>query len=40
VLDGDGHRCWKIWGKAPYLQVETAAEIGLGTRTYELVETP
>ncbi|MCJ7821953.1 MAG: DUF362 domain-containing protein [Armatimonadetes bacterium] len=36
--DGDGHLFWKIWGKDPYLQVETAAEIGLGSREYELAE--
>ncbi len=34
----DGHLFWKIWRKDPYLQVETAAEIGLGSREYELVE--
>jgi hypothetical protein len=36
----DGHLLWKIWRKDPYLQVETAAEIGLGSREYELVEVP
>jgi uncharacterized Fe-S center protein len=34
----DGHLLWKIWRKDPYLQVATAAEIGLGSREYELVE--
>ncbi len=38
MKDGDGHLFWKIWGKDPYLQVETAAQIGLGNREYELVE--
>ncbi len=32
----EGHLLYRIWGKDPYLQVETAAEIGLGTREYEL----
>ena len=34
----DGHLFWKIWHKDPYLQVETAAEIGLGSREYETAE--
>ncbi len=40
LQDGDGHLLWKVWGKDPYLQVETAAEIGLGSREYEIVEIP
>ena len=34
----DGHLFWKIWHKDPYLQVETAAEIGLGSREYGIQE--
>lgn len=36
--EGEGHLFQRIWGKDPYLQVETAAEIGLGSRDYELVQ--
>ncbi len=36
--EGDGHLFERIWYKDPYLQVETAAEIGLGSREYEVVE--
>ena len=35
---GEGHLFQHIWGKDPYLQVETAAEIGLGSREYEIGE--
>jgi uncharacterized Fe-S center protein len=38
MKEEDGHLFWKIWGKDPYLQVETAAEIGLGSREYQIVE--
>lgn len=38
LKEADGHLLWKIWGKDPYLQVETAADIGLGSREYELAE--
>ncbi|UCC67666.1 MAG: DUF362 domain-containing protein [Armatimonadota bacterium] len=38
LAEEDGHLFWKIWGKDPYLQVETAAEIGLGSRDYQIVE--
>ncbi len=38
LAEGDGHLFQRIWHKDPYLQVETAAEIGLGNRDYELVE--
>lgn len=40
LAEGDGHLFQRIWNKDPYLQVETAAEIGLGSREYELVEVP
>ena len=36
--EGDGHLLFRIWGKDPYLQVETAARLGLGSREYELAE--
>jgi uncharacterized Fe-S center protein len=38
MAGGDGHLLERIWRKDPYLQVETAAEIGLGSREYELAE--
>ncbi len=34
----EGHLFQRIWRKDPYLQVETAAELGLGSRKYKLVE--
>ena len=34
--EGDGHLLKRIWRKDPYLQVETAASLKLGTRDYEL----
>lgn len=37
-LGDEGHLLFRIWGKDPYLQVQTAAEIGLGSREYELEE--
>ena len=37
LKEGDGHLFERIWGKDPYLQVETAANLGLGSREYELV---
>jgi len=36
MAEEDGHLFWKIWRKDPYLQVETAAEIGLGSREYQI----
>ncbi len=38
LAQGDGHLFQRIWRKDPYLQVETAAEIGLGSREYQLTE--
>jgi len=38
LAEGDGHLFQRIWHKDPYLQVEAAAEIGLGSREYEIVE--
>lgn len=38
LAKGGGHLFWRIWRKDPYLQVETAAEIGLGSREYGLAE--
>jgi uncharacterized Fe-S center protein len=38
LADGDGHLFERIWRKDPYLQVETAAELGLGSREYEIEE--
>lgn len=38
MAEEEGHLFWKIWRKDPYLQVETAAEIGLGSREYEIEE--
>jgi uncharacterized Fe-S center protein len=40
LAEGDGHLFERIWHKDPYLQVEAAAEIGLGSRDYELIEIP
>ncbi|NIM06816.1 MAG: DUF362 domain-containing protein [Armatimonadetes bacterium] len=37
-MTGDGHLLQRIHRKDPYLQVETAAELGLGSREYQLVE--
>jgi hypothetical protein len=38
MQDVEGHLLFRIWGKDPYLQVETAARLGLGSREYELAE--
>ncbi|MCX8053027.1 MAG: DUF362 domain-containing protein [Armatimonadetes bacterium] len=38
IRDVPGHLFEKIHGKDPYLQVEEAAKIGLGSREYEIVE--
>ena len=38
LAEGDGHLLQRIWGKDPYLQVETAAELELGSSEYDLVE--
>ncbi|MGB9620034.1 MAG: 4Fe-4S ferredoxin, partial [Armatimonadota bacterium] len=38
VRDTAGHLFQKIHGKDPYLQCEEAAGIGLGSRSYEIVE--
>jgi uncharacterized Fe-S center protein len=38
VRDVEGHLLYKLHGKDPYLQVEEAANVGLGTRVYEIVE--
>ena len=38
VRDGPGHLFERIHGKDPYLQVEVAADLGLGSREYELAE--
>jgi len=38
MAEEDGHLFWKIWRKDPYLQVETAAEIGLGSKDYDIKE--
>ncbi|MBZ5524446.1 MAG: DUF362 domain-containing protein, partial [Acidobacteriia bacterium] len=35
-MEEEGHLLYRIWKKDPYLQVQTAAEIGLGSREYEL----
>ncbi len=32
--EGEGHLLYRIWKKDPYLQVQTAAELGLGSREY------
>ncbi len=36
-MGGDGHLFQRIWGKDPYVQVDTAAKLRLGSRKYELV---
>jgi uncharacterized Fe-S center protein len=38
LAEGDGHLLERIWRKDPYLQVETAAGLDLGSREYELSE--
>lgn len=38
LAEGNGHLFERIWRKDPYLQVEMAGEIGLGSRKYEIVE--
>jgi len=38
LAEGDGHLLERIWRKDPYLQVETAARLKLGSREYELSE--
>ena len=38
LAEGEGHLFDRIWHKDPYLQVETAAKLGLGSRKYDLVE--
>jgi hypothetical protein len=38
LVEGDGHLLKRIWRKDPYLQVETAAGLDLGSREYELSE--
>ena len=38
TMGDKGHLFERIHRKDPYLQVETAAEIGLGSRRYELIE--
>jgi hypothetical protein len=38
MSEGDGHLLQRIWGKDPYLQVEAAAALGLGSRKYQLAE--
>jgi len=38
LAEGDGHLFERIWRKDPYLQVETAASLGLGSREYEIEE--
>lgn len=37
-LGEEGHLFTRMWGKDPYVQVEEAAALGLGSREYELVE--
>jgi uncharacterized Fe-S center protein len=37
-MGDEGHLLYRIWAKDPYLQVETAAKLGLGDRKYQLVE--
>jgi len=37
-LSPEGHLLQRIWGKDPYMQVEEAAALGLGSRAYKLVE--
>jgi len=39
VKMGDGdHLFERIWGKDPYVQVDTAAKLGLGSRKYQLAD--
>jgi len=38
MSEGDGHLFQRIWAKDPYLQVEAAAQLGLGGREYDLVD--
>jgi len=38
VAEGEGHFFQRIWRKDPYLQVETAAALGLGSREHKVVE--
>jgi hypothetical protein len=38
MTDSDEHLLKRIWGKDPYLQVESAATLGLGSRDYALAE--
>jgi len=38
MSEGDGHLLQRIWAKDPYLQVEAAAGLGLGSRNYQLAE--
>jgi hypothetical protein len=38
LAEGEGHLFERIWHKDPYLQVEMAAELGLGSRKYEIAE--
>ena len=38
MVEGDGHLFQRIWGKDPYLQTDTAADIGLGSKDYDLTE--
>ena len=40
MTEGDEHLLFRIWGKDPYLQVQTAADLGLGSREYTLEEIP
>jgi len=37
MSDTDGHLFQRIWGKDPYLQVRSAARIGLGSTEYNIV---
>jgi len=36
--EGEGHLLYRIWKKDPYLQVQTAAALGLGSQEYEIEE--
>jgi len=38
LAEGEGHLFERIWHKDPYLQVEMAAELGLGSKEYEIAE--
>ncbi len=40
MTDSDEHLLKRIWEKDPYLQVESAADLGLGSRDYTLDEIP